>query len=261
MRRRAFASVRNSEPGRILCLHPDAMRVGYEQQKVDPGCIVGGIGVLCVNGPISSRSDPWGWWDNYEQVLQRFKDRLYCDEVDALLMKFSSPGGDAAGLTECCDDMLKVKEETGKPVYAYADDACYSAAFALACTADEIYLARSAGLGSIGVICAMISYDKANKKAGVDVDYVTSGDRKADGMPDAPISKEARAHVQRRVDQLAAIYWELVSTTRRISVAKVKGFEADTFYGDEAVEAGLADDVMSLDDVLRFARKRIARGQ
>jgi ClpP class serine protease len=63
--------------------------------------------------------------------------------------------------------------------------------------------------------------------------------------------------LQRRVDQLAGIYHELVASARGMTVAKVRGLQADTFYGYDALDAGLADDVMSLEELLTVIRARL----
>lgn len=258
MRRRSF--VRRRDP-RVLMLHPSAMSATYEPREPDPICVADGIGILCIDGPLEAKPSGWGFFDDYECILDRFRNLIYSDSVACVLLKIDSPGGDASGLDETVRAMMRCKAETKKPVYAYADEGAYSAAYALACAADEIYLPEPGGLGSVGVISAIVSVVKMNEKLGVDVELITSGSRKADGNPDAPITNEAKAHVQRRVDQLAAIYYDLVSETRDMSVKAVKAMQADTYYGAEAVEIGLADDVMSLDDVLRLAHERIGLGR
>lgn len=250
--RRPFVRRRDQ---RILALHPSAMRAVYEPREPNENCIVDGIGILCIDGPLESKA---GWFfDDYECILQRYKDLIYSDDVRIVLLKIDSPGGDAAGLNEMVRAMIECRDDTGKLVVAFADEGAYSAAYAIACAADEIYLPEPGGLGSIGVISALVSTVRMNEKFGVDIELITSGDRKADGNPDAPITDEARAHVQRRVDQLAKIYWRLVSDARGMKVREVRNLEADTFYGYDAVEVGLADDVMSLDDVLRYLHESL----
>lgn len=242
----------------LYALEWDAMQATYEQREIDPGCIANGIGVVCIDGPLEHKGG-W-WWDNYEMILQRYRDTLFAEEVAAVLLKIDSPGGNAEGLNACVDAMIRDKRKAKKRVYAFCDDGAFSAAYALACVADEIYLPRAGGCGSIGVIARVMSLQGAYRKAGIDVRLVTSGKRKADGNPDAAITTNALKHVQRRVDSLAKIYWKLVSDSRGLSVAEVRSFEANTFYGQEAVSVGLADGVMSLDDVLRYAAKAARAG-
>jgi ClpP class serine protease len=52
---------------------------------------------------------------------------------------------------------------------------------------------------------------------------------------------------------LARLYWRLVADSRPMSLSAVKAMQADTYYGDDAVAIGLADGIMSLDEVIRYA--------
>jgi len=250
--------VRQRDP-RIFALHPSAMRATYEKREVRPSSVDDGIGIVCIDGPLDHKGG--SWFDDYECIVQRYKDLMFDDQVRAVLLKIDSPGGDAAGLNETANAMIRCKLEAKKPVYAYADEGAYSAAYALACAADFIVLPEPGGLGSIGVIAALVSFVRQTEEAGIDLELVYNGDYKTDGNPDAPITDQSRKHLQRRVDQLAGIYHELVAGSRGMSVAKVRALQADTFYGYDALDAGLADDVMSLEMLLTVIRARLDGGR
>lgn len=244
--------------GELLLIDPRAMQATYPHREVeDVAEMVGDIAVICIDGPLESKPGYWGFFDDYESILCRFRSAIYSDDVSSVLLKIDSGGGSAAGLNECVDAMRKCKRETGKMVCAYVDEGAYSAAYALACVADEIYLPRSGGVGSIGVIVQLVSWAEANAKDGVRFEVITSGARKADFNPNVPISNAAIARVQARVDGLAKIYFQLVKDTRGVNA---KSLEADTFYGKDAVRRGLADYVMSLDAVLAGMSELDKRG-
>ena len=236
--------------GELLLISPDAMQATHYPREVeDVAEVVDGVAVLCIDGPLESKPSGsyWSYFDDYESILCRFRCAIEDDEIRAVLLKIDSGGGSAAGLNECVDAMLKLKAEHGKPVCAYVDEGAYSAAYALACVADEIYLPRAGGVGSIGVIVQLLDWTEANKKDGLRFEVITSGARKADFNPNVPLSGAAIARVQARVDGLAKIYFQLVKDTRGVAAKKL---EADTFYGKDAVKIGLADGVMSLDAVM-----------
>ncbi len=236
--------------GELLLISPDAMQATYYPREVeDIAEVVDGVAVLCIDGPLESKPSGswWSYFDDYESILCRFRCAIEDDEICAVLLKIDSGGGSAAGLNECVDAMLKLKAEHGKPVCAYVDEGAYSAAYALACVADEIYLPRAGGVGSIGVIVQLLDWTEANKKDGLRFEVITSGARKADFNPNVPLSGAAIARVQARVDGLAKIYFQLVKDSRGVAAKKL---EADTFYGKDAVKIGLADGVMSLDAVM-----------
>ena len=222
--------------------------------------IADGVAVLSIDGPLEhkSASEWWSYWQTYEDLARDFQLILDDSAIRAVVLKFDSPGGECAGLNETVAIMQGMKAEAGKPVIAYVDEACYSAAYALAMVADEIYLPESGGVGSIGVITAMCDVTKLNEKQGVRVEVIASGAKKTDGHPAVPLSDGAIKRTRRTVDKLAASFFDLVSAGRGLPVATVKGFEAGTFTGQDAVDAGLADGVMSLQDCLTFTRNEFS---
>lgn len=235
--------------GAVLAIRPEAMSAVYEPRDLQTVCdLVNGVAVLCVEGPTTHKGS-W-FFDSYESIVSRFRTAMASAEVQAVVLKLDTPGGDASGVFEAVAEMQKMKESAGKPVYAFADEECYSAGYALSCVADEVYLPESGGLGSIGVIAHMMSWSEANKKDGIQVEVFKSGSRKDDGNPNVPITDEARAEVQKRVDGLAQIFFETVSAARGISVDAIRGLNANCFYGASAVSSGLADGVMSLADLM-----------
>jgi signal peptide peptidase SppA len=247
----------DSPTGTLLMIDPRAMAASYMPREEPCVEIVdGGIAVLTIEGPLESKPcfSLFAYYDDYESIMQRFRDALESDDVKSVLLKIDSPGGMAAGLNATVDAMRKLKKQYGKPITAYADEKCCSAAYALACVADHIYLPPAAEIGSIGVTSTLVDATRANKKAGLRIAVVTSGARKADGNPDVEISPEALAHMQARVDHLADIYFRLVEKSRGLSVDEVKGLEANTFDGQNAVDVGLADAVWTLEKTLASMR-------
>lgn len=244
-----------SKRDRPLAIHPDAIGVSYEPHAIeDVAKVVNGVAVLCVDGPLVHHSSGWWcFWETYEDIAERFKAALDCPDVKAVVLKFDSPGGEVAGLNETVRIMQGMKAAAGKPVVAYVDEACYSAAYALAMVADEVYLPPSGGVGSIGVITVMADCTEADKKAGVKVEVIASGAQKTDGHPHVAISAGALKRTARRVNELAVQFFDLVSDARGLSPKVIEGFQAGIFMGEEAVNAGLADGVMSLAECLTLA--------
>lgn len=168
----------------------------------------------------------------------------------AVVLCLDSPGGVVSGLQETAKAIRKVADEAGLPFYAYLNEMATSAAYALACACDEIYLPASGIAGSVGVISTMVDQVAADEKMGIRVVTLTSGARKADGHPHVAISDEAVEVEQGRVDALARQFFRHVSARRGLSVAKVASYEAGIFLGQQAVDAGLVDAVMGWDAFL-----------
>lgn len=243
-KRKVFA---DAKARRILALSAEA--VGQEfsalTRQDEP---VGVVACLCIEGPLAQNDNEW--FESYESIVARFTAVMAEPSVQAVILKFNSPGGDVAGLFEAAKTMTAVKVASGKPVIAYVDEACYSAAYALAMVADEIYMPDSAGCGSIGVITCMVDVSEANAEAGVRVEVIASGDQKADGHPDVPLSDDAIERTQGRVDDLAAMFFDLVAQSRGLTAATVESYEAGIFQGHDAVDAQLADGIMSWAEIV-----------
>lgn len=238
-KRKVFADVKTR---RLLALSADAVGGDYAASRSDDEQ-VGIIACISINGPLAQTDD--GWFDNYESITARYLTAMSDPSVQAVILKFNSPGGDVAGLFEAVSAMRKAKT---KPVVAYVDEACYSAAYALAMVADTIALPPAGGCGSVGVITCMIDVTEMNDDQGVRVEVITSGSQKADGHPDVALTDEAVARTQSRVDDLATMFFGLVAKYRGLSPDKVKSYQAGIFLGQNAVDAGLADEVMSWSD-------------
>lgn len=218
-----------------------------------------------------------GWSDSYEAILERYQDALsgqdavraherahrWDDDYEpieatppsAVVFCIDSPGGAVSGLFEAVKSIKAIRKKSGVPLVAYVNEMAASAAYALACACDQIVTPSSAILGSVGVISTMGSQAEADKKAGVDIRLITSGARKGDGHPHAPITDAAVAAEQERVDVLAGTFWRLVSKSRGLPMAKVRGLQAGIFLGADAETRGLADEVASLDDVVAALSK------
>ena len=240
--RRVFA---DAKAQRLLALAPAAIGADYESLLRDDAP-PGALACICIEGPLTQVDT--GWFESYECIVDRFVSAINDDAVSGVILKFNSPGGDVAGLFESVMTMTRAKKKAGKPVVAYVDEACYSAAYAMAMVADKIYMPASGGCGSVGVITCMVDVTEANEQAGIRVEVITSGDEKADGHPDVPITDDAIARTQARVDDLAQMFFTLVANSRGMTPASVESLQAGIFQGQDAVDAKLADGIMSWSD-------------
>jgi HK97 family phage prohead protease len=211
----------------------------------------GAVAVIRIEGPLMQRGG-W-WWDGYEAIQDRFA--AACDDasIGAILLRINSPGGVVAGCFEAVRAMRKMKAAAGKRVIAFADEAAYSAAYAIATVADEICLPEPGGVGSVGVIGTLLDWTAANEQCGIKVVVVKSGALKADGHPDEPLTDDVVERYQERIDDLGRQFATLVGEARGKSADEVLKLEAACLYGRGAVSGGLADSVMSYGDALARA--------
>lgn len=212
----------------------------------------GSVAVVSIDGPLMQRG---GWfYDGYEAIGDRFESALSDKAVTAVVLKINSPGGVCSGCFSNARSMREMKAEYSKPVFAYADESAYSAAFAMACVADQIYLPPEGGVGSVGVIGVLEDWTAYNAEQGIKVAVITSGKYKADGNPDVALTQAVIDRYQARIDMLGRSFAELVGAARGMIPDAVLGLEAACFYGQDAVNAGLANGVSTLEDVIAKAQ-------
>lgn len=217
------------------------------------------IAVVNIRGPLEQRATEHlcGITDGYDAIYSRFVSALERQDVAAVLLSIDSPGGHTHGNIENARAMRAAKEKYGKPVIAFADEHACSAAFAIACVADEIYAPRSGRLGSIGTRTMHADHSKEMDGFGVAITEFASGGKKLLGTPYRPLSDEDRASIQGRVDDLGRQFEEWVAEARGLEPAAVKALEAAAFSTAEAVERGLADGEKTFAEVAALMVERV----
>ena len=171
-------------------------------------------------------------------------------------MQISSPGGEVSGLFELTDTITSI---TGsKPVWAILDDHAYSAAYAIASTADQITVPRTGGTGSIGVITMHADMSKALENFGIKVNIIQYGERKSDYSPFKPLSEDARTRLQTDVNEVGEMFIKMVAKNRGVPHNRVRSTEAGIFLGQAGVDAGLADAVQSPNEAFAALVRRVS---
>lgn len=208
----------------------------------------GKVALVEVVGPLMHHEE---WWlDSYDAIKSRVAAALE-SEARCVLLSIDSPGGLVAGCFDTVSEIRALAAKAGKKLYAYADAQATSAGYALACAGERIFVPSTGVLGSIGVIDALLDATGADEQWGVKFTVITSGARKADGHPHTPTSAAAIAAAQANVDVLAGVFFEVVAERRPgLSVEKIRGLEAAMLIGQQAVDAGLADEIATLDQVI-----------
>lgn len=159
--------------------------------------------------------------------------------MEHIALDVDSPGGSATSMTELAEEIFAACSI--KPITAIANFSCYSAAYGLASTTNEIVLSNSSGVVSIGVIARHVDMSKRYEEQGIKVTTIFAGAREVDLASDAPLSTEAAQWLNELVQQNYAKFTELMARNRGLSAAAVRGTEAGVHFGAKGIELGLAD--------------------
>ena len=185
---------------------------------------------------------------SYESIRSMVLDAHHDPGIRGVLLDVDSPGGEVGGLFDLADEIFAVRDE--KPCYAIANDEAFSAAYALASSAQRLFVTRTGGVGSIGVIAVHMDQSGWDEKMGRKYTAVFAGARKNDFSTHQPLSDDARANLQSEVDRLYDMFVGTVSRNREIKPALIRNTDAGLFWSEKAISAGLADQVGTFDDAL-----------
>ncbi|MHC6050605.1 S49 family peptidase [Ralstonia solanacearum] len=185
---------------------------------------------------------------SYTAIGDQLDAALADPGVAAILLDVDSPGGESGGVFDLADRIRAAAAL--KPVWAVANDMAFSAAYALASAASRLFVSRTGGVGSIGVIAMHVDQSVKDAQDGIRYTAVFAGARKNDLNPHEPISDAAQAQLQAEVDRLYGLFVATVANNRGIAAEAVTATEAGLFFGQDALTAGLADDVGTFDDAL-----------
>ena len=235
----------------ITVIQPSAEVLNAQASRRSDIKVSRGVARIPIYGTLAHRTQglsALSGMTSYSDIRTQFNDALTNPDVDSILLEIDSPGGEVAGVFDLVDTIYSARGT--KPIVAMINERGYSAAYAIASAADTIYLSRTAGVGSIGVIMLHVDRSEANKKAGLTYTPIYAGERKIDGSPHAPLSEKARATAQAIVSNMYDLF---VSTSARnlgLSESIIRSTQAGTYHGQAAVDIGLAHAVLSYQEVI-----------
>ncbi|HJV73162.1 MAG TPA: S49 family peptidase [Noviherbaspirillum sp.] len=201
-----------------------------------------GIAQIGIYGPLVPRLGDVDWcrqMTSYESVGAKIDAAVADPEITHIVLDINSPGGAATGAFELAD---KIRAANAiKPISAIVHYSAYSGGYLLAAAAGEISLSQSSGVGSIGVIAQHFDVSKMNEQMGVTVTTVYRGSHKADLNPNEPLSDSSMQTLNSMLDRTYDQFTGYVAKFRGLPVQAVKATEAGLYFGQDAVDAGLAD--------------------
>jgi protease-4 len=186
--------------------------------------------------------------------VQQLEQAATDPRVKAVVLRINSPGGTVTASDTMYRQVLRFREETGKPVIASAQDVAASGAYYVACAADRVVVQPTSVVGSIGVIFNTFNLAGTLEKIGIKTDAIKSGPYKDMGSPFRGIKEDERALMQKMVDDYYQRFVSVVTTHRKVSDLKT-ATDGRVFTGDDAVKLGLADETGDLEDAIALARK------
>lgn len=223
----------------------DDYRSYYRPYRVKDGILhVPVKGVLLNNFPYALGD----WATGYEYILAAVRRGVEDGNVKGIALVVDSGGGLVSGNYDTNDKLYALRGR--KPIRAYAAEHAYSAAYSIASVADSITVARTGGVGSIGVVVVHMEFSKLLEQAGITTTIIRSKPGKMEGNPYEGLSEEAQQRIQARVDEFDKQFAAIVARNRGMSEEAVHATGALTFMPKQALENGLADEIGNFDDAI-----------
>ncbi|WP_439363089.1 S49 family peptidase [Bradyrhizobium sp. DASA03005] len=242
----AFASGRPSEQMGLL---GDPMGRAMEDRGRGAALVqrVGNVGVIGIEGTLVHKGKFIGQSSgetSYEGLRTQVARATRDPSIKGVVFEVDSFGGEVNGAFETAAMIARLSAT--KPTLAIMTDHALSAGYLLASQARAIVMSDRGAAGSIGVLTMHADMSKKLEQDGIRVTLITSGAHKAEGTPTAPLPDDVRAGIQARVDLRRQQFAAAVGLGRgaRLTAAGAMATEARTYYGQEAVTAGLVDGII-----------------
>jgi serine protease SohB len=172
--------------------------------------------------------------------------------ADEVLLRLSNPGGTVNDQGFAASQLLRLRS-AGVPLTVAVDTMAASGGYLMAAVANKIVAAPFAVVGSIGVITVIPNVRRLLERAGVDVEQFTAGRYKRTVTPYTEPTEEARAKLSEELTETHALFKDWVHAHRpQVDIDRIA--TGEHWYGTQALELGLVDEISTSDDYILRSR-------
>jgi protease-4 len=218
------------------------------------------VAIIPVNGVIDQRQA--------EFVHAAVNHVLDDGDIEAVVLRVDSPGGEVAASDQIWNEMRRLKSEK-IPVIASYGGVAASGGYYVSCGANYIMAEETCITGSIGVIAQVMTFEELMGKIGVQpVTLVASGSPEKDVANDLlrTWNEQDKAKVRMILDNAYAIFNHRVRDGRKNAIADESQLNeianGSIYTAQQAKDNGLIDGIGYLDDAIAQAEQaaRLAAG-
>ena len=172
---------------------------------------------------------------------------------DEVLLCLESPGGVVHGYGLAASQLMRLKQHNIK-LTVVVDKVAASGGYMMACVADKIVSAPFAIIGSIGVVAQIPNIHRLLKKHDVDVDVMTAGEYKRTVTMLGENTEKGKQKFKQELEETHQLFKQFVSQNRpHLDVEQVA--TGEHWFGQQALNLNLVDEIMTSDDLLLQAMK------
>jgi len=185
-------------------------------------------------------------------VVEELKKHAKDSSIKAIVLRVDSPGGTVPPAQEIHNEILKVMKK--KKVVVSMGTVAASGGYYIAAPADKIMANAGTLTGSIGVIMEIPNVKGLMEKIGIETQVIKSGKLKDTASVFRSLKPEEKELLQSVLDDVHDQFIRAVSDGRGLDFEDVKKIaDGRIFTGRMAKEAGLVDELGSLEDAIALA--------
>ncbi|MBY0243179.1 MAG: S49 family peptidase [Burkholderiaceae bacterium] len=224
-----------------------------------------GVAILPVEGVIAKKMNMFSRISGgaSSQMLNQYvSDALADAAVHSIVLAIDSPGGAVDGTQILADTILAGRAK--KPIVAHGSGTVASAAYWIGSAARNVYIADGTTMvGSIGVVTSHTDVSAEQTARGIKTTEISAGKYKRIASQYTPLTAEGRQSIQDQIDYLYSLFVGAVAQHRAVSVDVVLEKMADgrVFTGQQAIDAGLVDGILTLDALIAKLNQEHASSQ
>ncbi|EGZ7035818.1 protease SohB, partial [Cronobacter sakazakii] len=173
------------------------------------------------------------------------------------LVRLESPGGVVHGYGLAASQLQRLRERQ-IPLTIAVDKVAASGGYMMACVANNIVAAPFAIIGSIGVVAQIPNFNRLLKRNDIDIELHTAGQYKRTLTLLGENTEEGREKFREDLNETHHLFKEFVHSMRpSLDIDAVA--TGEHWYGVQAKEKGLVDEISTSDDLIiaRMAEREV----
>lgn len=173
---------------------------------------------------------------------------IIAEEGDQVLVNVESGGGMVHGYGLASSQLDRLRQ-ANIPFTVCIDKVAASGGYMMACVANKIVAAPFAIVGSIGVVAQLPNFSRLLKKHEIDYEQHTAGNFKRTLTVFGENTDEGREKFQQELEETHVLFKQFVGHYRpALDLDKVA--TGEHWYGKQAIELGLVDEIATSDDIV-----------
>lgn len=167
---------------------------------------------------------------------------------DQVVLRLESPGGVVHGYGLASSQLQRLRDKQ-IPLTVAVDKVAASGGYMMACVADKIVAAPFSIIGSIGVVAQIPNFNRFLKNKEIDIELHTAGQYKRTLTLLGENTEEGRQKFREDLNDTHLLFKGFVKQMRpTLDIEQVA--TGEHWYGTQALEKGLVDQVGTSDDLL-----------